>query len=101
MVGSGSARMLPALRFHGNVNVFEELARRDAHNSVRRFNEIISGVAAVLSTEGVEETQRSVELFCMNQKPGAIGLPLTCVFHEFTHGGGRVGKFFETKIQYI
>lgn len=90
MLRNGAAGQLPAFRFHENVNVLEEFPGSDAQNSVRELDEIVTRDAGVFATEGVVKTERSVELFRLNQKPGAICSPFTCdLHHQITLGGGR------------
>src|SRR5579863_7446755 len=62
---------------HGNVNVFEDLAGRDALQAVGRFDEIVAWASGVLAAERVGEDERCVELFGFNQEAGAVNLPVT------------------------
>ena len=60
---------------HGDVDVFKNLARRDADDAVERFDEIISAASTVLATEGIDEAERGTESLGLDQEPSAIGLP--------------------------
>jgi hypothetical protein len=42
---------------HRDVNVFEDLARRDAENSLEGFHEVVTLAAAVLTTESIGEAE--------------------------------------------
>ena len=42
---------------HGHVDVFEDLARSDAENSLERFNEVVPLAAAVLTAESIGEAE--------------------------------------------
>lgn len=66
---------------HGDVDIFKDLARGDAENSLGRFNQVISLTAAVLTAELIGEAESVVEFLGFDQEAGAVGLP----FHRF-HG---------------
>ena len=42
---------------HGNVNVFENLARGDAQDSVARLDQIVAFSSAMLTAEVIGETE--------------------------------------------
>ena len=66
---------------HGDVDVFEYLARSDAENSLEGFDEVVPLTAAVLATERIGEAEIGVELFGFDQKSSAVCLPFI-----FCHG---------------
>jgi hypothetical protein len=66
---------------HRHVNVFEDLARSDAENSLEGFHEVVPLTAAVLATERIGEAEIGVELFGFDQKSSAVCLPFI-----FSHG---------------
>ncbi len=61
--------------WHGDVDIFKDLARRDANDPVERFDEIISAASTVLAAEGIGESERGAELLGLDQEPSAIGFP--------------------------
>ena len=60
---------------HEDVDILKNLARRDADDAVKRFDEIIAAAAAVLAAEGIGKAERGTELFGFDQEACAIGLP--------------------------
>jgi len=66
---------------HGDVDVFEYLARSDAENSLERLNEVVAFSAAVLTTERIGEAEIGIELFGFYEKSSAVCLPFI-----FCHG---------------
>ena len=64
---------------HGNVNVFEDLARGDAEDTIGGLDQIVAFATAVLAAEVIGEAEAGTELLSLDQKTGAIGLP----FHYF------------------
>ncbi len=67
-------------RIHADVNVFEDVARGDAENAVGRLDQVVALAAGVLAPQRISEGEAASELLCVNEKSGAIGLPLG-VFH--------------------
>jgi hypothetical protein len=65
--------------FHGDVDVFENAARRDGDNAVG-FDEVVPGVSALLATESVNETEGRAESASADGEAGAIGLPVVVLF---------------------
>ncbi len=63
------------VRIQLDVNIFENSARRDATQSVGRFDEVIAYVAEMLATESVDEEERFGELSSFDQKARAINIP--------------------------
>jgi hypothetical protein len=61
---------------HRYVNIFENLPRGDAENSVGGLNQVIAFASAVLSAEMVGEAEVRAELFGFDKKAGAVGFPL-------------------------
>lgn len=63
-------------RIHADVNVFEDVARGDAENAVGRLDQIVAPAAGVLAAQRIGEGEAARELFCVDEKSGAIGFPL-------------------------
>ena len=61
---------------HGNVDVFENLTRSDAENSVAGFDEVVTFASAMLSAEVIGEAEAGIELLGLNQETRAVSLPL-------------------------
>ena len=61
---------------HGDVNVFKNFSRRDADDSIGRFDEIVSSPSGVLASERIGEAQVRVELFRFDQEASSVGVPL-------------------------
>jgi hypothetical protein len=70
---------------HGDVDIFEDLTRGDAEDSVIRLDEVIAFAAAVLAAEVIDEGEAGAELFGFDQEPRAVSFP----FSRF-HGATRV-----------
>lgn len=66
-----------------NVNIFENLAGRDADQSLRRFHQIIPLPPRVLAAEAVDEGQVGTQLSCLYQKTRSVGLPCFCFCFHF------------------
>jgi hypothetical protein len=75
-VPGNPARYLFLFGIHYHVNVFEDVARGDAEDAVKRFDEVVAFASGVLAAERVGKAEIATELFCLNEKSGAIGLPL-------------------------
>ena len=60
---------------HRDVNIFEDLARSDAENSVARFDQVVAFAAAVLPSQVIGEAEVGVELFGFDEESGAVCLP--------------------------
>jgi len=72
---------------HGHVNIFEELPRNRAAQTMRRLDQIITRLPVVFPAQRIEKVDRFRELSGSNQKARVIRVPLrshTCV----TLGGG-------------
>jgi len=65
----------------GDVDVFENLTRCDAENSVGRFDEIVALAAGVLTAERVGEVETRVELLGFDEETRAVCDPAICSFH--------------------
>lgn len=61
---------------HGDVDVLEDLARSDAHHTVRRFDEVVASASGVLAAEGIDEAKVRTELLGFDQEASAVRLPL-------------------------
>jgi len=68
---------------HEDVDVFENLTRSDAEDSVAGFDEIVALASAVLAAEVVGEAEAGIKLFCFYQETRAVGFPL----NGFHRGG--------------
>lgn len=78
-------------RTHDHVNVFEDLAWSDATAAVRGFDQVVTGLATVFATEGIDEGEGLGELFGFDQEPSAIDVPFCGRFPHcaFIPGGGK------------
>ena len=80
---------------HGDVDVFENLARCDAENALAGFDEIVSLAAAVRAAESVAEAEGGVELLGFDQEACAVCLPLDR-FHDADPRAAKLRDFFGT-----
>ena len=69
---------------HADVNVFEDLTRGDAQDSVIRLDEVVALAAAMLAAEMVDEGEAGAELLGFDEEPCAVSFP----FRGF-HGATR------------
>jgi hypothetical protein len=76
-------RKIDLCRGKWHVNVFEEDATGDTANAVRSFNEIVTGLTAMLATERVGERERMRKLTSADEKTSAINIPITFYRHDF------------------
>lgn len=82
-LGVGRSRVIG--KFVGlqwDVNILEDLTRRDAQNPIGGFDEIVSFATGVLPAEDVGKGEAVGKLFGFDQKTGAVGDPWRCGFHE-------------------
>ena len=77
----------------GYVDVLKDLLRCDAQQAVGRFNEVVSSAARMPTAERVGESEVGAELFCVDQEPGAVCLPVCC-FHAACQSGWIVENEF-------
>lgn len=66
----------------GDVDIFEDLARSDAKNTIGGLDQIVALASGVLTAKDVGEGEAGGELFCFDQKTGAVGDPWIRCFHE-------------------
>jgi hypothetical protein len=66
---------------HGDVDILEDLAGRDADDAVARLDEVVALAAAVLPAERVDEAETGAELFGFDQKASTVGNPFGGRFH--------------------
>ena len=66
----------------GDIDILEDLARGDAENTIGGFDQIVALASGVLTAEDVGESEAGGELFCFDQKTGAVGDPWIGCFHE-------------------
>jgi hypothetical protein len=67
---------------NGDVDIFEDLARGDAKNSVGEFDEVIALAARVLTAQSVRESQAGGKLLGFDEETGAVSDPRICRFHS-------------------
>src|SRR5215472_14708079 len=83
---------------HGDIDVFEDLARCDAQDSIVGFDQIVAFAAAMLTAEMVDEREARAELFGFDQEPSAVSFPFRgfhraqskrsyCCWRPFSSGG--------------
>jgi hypothetical protein len=79
---------------HGNVDVLEDFAGRDAARTVGGENEIVAFLAGVFAADGIDEGKRRVKLLGGDEEARAISCPSTGhSFHKYSSfGGGRNSK---------
>lgn len=70
---------------HGDVDVLEDLARRDALQAVGRFDEVVAFLSVMFASEGVDEVERFGQLLGLDQKARAVRLPFVCCGHNACH----------------
>src|SRR5580704_10447323 len=81
-------------RAHKNIDVLENLAGSDAAAAIGRLHDVVTRLATVLATEGVDEREGLSELFCLDQEAGAIDVPFCRRFpHVPSPLGGGKSKF--------
>ena len=61
---------------HGDVDVLEDAARRDAEDAVGGFDEVIAFAAAMLAAEVIDEAERGAELFGFDEEASTVCGPL-------------------------
>jgi len=76
---------------HGNVDVLENFAGRDATRAVGGADKIVAFLAAVFAADGVDEGQRRVKLLGGDQEARAIGCPFTGHSFHKAHPSGEEG----------
>ena len=77
-LGSRARRFGDALTLrqrHWDVNILEDLARRNAEHAVGRFDEVVAFPSTMLAAEVVDEAESGIELLGVDQKAGAVRLP--------------------------
>jgi len=76
------------LRFsgHRDIDVFKNLARSNAEDSVGRFDKVVTLAAAVLAAEMVFEAESGAELFGFHQEASAVGCPFGRFHGALTRG---------------
>ena len=85
---------------HGNVNVLEDFAGRNATRTVGGVDEIVAFLAGVFAADGVDEGERRVKLPGGDQEAGAIGFPFTGhMFHKAHPSGEEGGCEFRLPLQ--
>lgn len=67
----------------GNVNVFKENSAGDTPNTIGSFEKIISGLAAMFTTEGIGKNEGLGKLTSAHEKTSAIKIPITFYRHDF------------------
>ena len=83
---------------HGDIDIFEDLTRSDAQDSIVGFDEIVALPAAMLAAEMVDEREAGAELFGFDQEPSAVSFPFRgfhraqpnrsyCHWRPFSSGG--------------
>ena len=60
-----------------NINVFKKNAAGDPSNTIRSFEKIISGLAAMFAAEGIGKNEGLGELTRAHEKSGAVNIPIT------------------------
>jgi hypothetical protein len=60
---------------HCNVDILENVFRRDAAGPIGRFDQVVACDAPVLAAEYIDESERFGQLPGPNQKSGAINVP--------------------------
>ena len=60
---------------HGDINVFENLSRRNADHSLARLHQIISLASGVLAAKAIDESEIRTELSGFHQKASAVSFP--------------------------
>ena len=67
---------------HGYIDIFKDLARRDASQAVRGFDQVVSFLSMVFASQGVDEVQGLGELSGPDEEPGTVDLPIVCGLHN-------------------
>jgi hypothetical protein len=67
-----------------NVNIFEEGSASYAANTIGGFEEVVSGLSAMFTTEGIGKNERLGKLTRTHEKASAIKIPITFCMHIFT-----------------
>lgn len=67
---------------HSYIDIFKDLARRDASQAVRGFDQVVSFLSMVFASQGVDEMQGLGELSSPDQEPGTVDLPIGCGLHN-------------------
>lgn len=67
---------------HSYIDIFKDLARRDASQAVRGFDQVVSFLSMVFASQGVDEVQGFGELSGPDEEPGTVDLPIGCGLHN-------------------
>jgi hypothetical protein len=70
-----------------NVNIFEEGSAGYAANTIGGFEEVVSGLSAMFTTEGIGKNERLGKLTRTHEKASAIKIPITFCMHDFHRSG--------------
>jgi hypothetical protein len=76
---------------HNDVNIFENLAGRDADYAVGGLDQIVALTPRVLTAKRIHEAETGAELLGLDEKTRAVGFPF-CRFHgalSRVHGSPR------------
>lgn len=73
---TGVSRWILSGLLNNDINVFEDLARRDAYETFRRLDKVVARNSAVLAAERIDEDERFGKLFGANQETGAVNVPI-------------------------
>jgi hypothetical protein len=71
-----------------DINVFKEVARSDAAQSVGRLDQVVHGLSGVFAAESVGEDERLSELTSVHEETSAVGGPRSFNVHKNPPLGG-------------
>lgn len=76
---AGSVGVLGGGTFgHRDVNIFEDLARRDAEDAVIGLDQIVAFASAVLASEVIDKAECRGELLGVDEESSAVDFPIGC-----------------------
>jgi len=98
-IRNGTTRAFLVNRLEGHINILKEFAGSDAKTSTRELDEVVTRHTTMFAPERIGEVERGSELFCPDQKSGAISLPFIVQFLHHVHpsGEGELVRNFENK----
>ena len=78
---AGPRKRSLAVGDHGDVDILEDLAGRDADDAVAGLDEVVALAAAMMAAERVDKAETGIKLFGFDQKASTVGDPFGGRFH--------------------
>ena len=75
------------------VDVFKEMARSDAAQTIGRLDEVVASLARMLAAQDVGENERFSQLTGVHKKARAVDGPWSFTAHKYSTPRGRAACF--------